>query len=80
MNVQNVCKFSAVATIVMVLLSAVTVLLRIWGDPLGIASKLEVWWTLATIFGTSIVIFAITREMVKVAKTKAPADDPPVDE
>jgi len=59
---------------------AVTVLLRIWGDPLGIASKSEVWWTIATLFGTSIVIFAITHEMVRVAKTKAAADDPPTDE
>lgn len=80
MNAQNAYKFSAVASIVIVLLAAVMVLLRIWGDPLGIASKLEVWWTIATIFGTSIVIFAITREMVKVAKTKAPADDSPADE
>ena len=80
MNVQNVCKFSAVATIVMVLLSAVTVLLRIWGDPLGIASKPEVWWTIATLFGTTMLIFAITREMVKVAGTQPSADDPPADE
>ncbi len=80
MNAQNAYKFSAVASIVMVLLAAVTVLLRIWGDPLEIASKPEVWLTVATLFGTSILIFAITREMVKVAKTNAPADDPPADE
>jgi hypothetical protein len=80
MNAQNAYNFSAVASIVMVLVSAVMVLLRIWGDPLGIASKMEVWWTIATLFGTTILIFAITREMVKVTKANAPADDAPADE
>jgi len=75
MNAQNAYKFSAVASIVMVLVSAVMVLLRIWGDPLGIASKMEVWWTIATLFGTTILIFAIAREMVKVTKANAPADE-----
>ena len=59
----------------MILVSAVMVLLRIWGDPLGVASKMEVWWTIATLFGTTMLIFAITREMVKVTRANAPADD-----
>jgi|GEM_PF-2900586 hypothetical protein len=80
MNAQNVYKFSAVASIVMVLLAAVMTLMMIWGDPLGIAFKTEVWGTIATLFATSIVVFAITREMVRVAKAKAPADDPPTEE
>jgi len=80
MNAQNVYKFSAVTSIVIVLLAAVMTLMLIWGDPLEIASKAEVWGTIATLFATSIVIFAITREMVRVAKAKAPADDPPTEE
>ena len=80
MNAQNAYKFSAIASIAMILLSAVTLLLRIWGDPWGLASKPEVWLTIVTLFGTTILIFAITREMVKVAGTQTPADDPPADE
>ena len=49
MNAQNVYKFSAVASIVMVLLAAVMTLMMIWGDPLGIAFKTEVWGTIATL-------------------------------
>ncbi|MCH2211714.1 MAG: hypothetical protein MK110_10450 [Fuerstiella sp.] len=75
MNAQNAYKLSAVASIVMVLVSTLMVLLWIWGDPWGIASMPEVWGTVATLFGTTILIFAITREMVKVAKSNASSDE-----
>lgn len=70
MNARSVHLATSLFNIAMVMLSALLLVLTIWAG-LGGEVMFRVWATILTLFGSSLLISVLSREVVKLSPRKA---------